>query len=106
MTRALASVLTALAFAWFLPAPARAQPKNAPDVDPKVIEAWKKVGPGVYWYWEDPDHVHISSKRPEKQSSTPVFRVFRPAPGALGKLPLPAAEFGINWKNPTDADLK
>src|SRR2546422_402791 len=102
-------ITTFLAASLLCATAAPAQGPAAKELDPKVVEAWKKAGAQVGWveqvqlgYWR------FAFAKPKDRAALPAFRFQTLESGAIGKLPGPAAPFALEFADPkvTDAGLK
>lgn len=101
---------------WLCAATTSAQPLASKELDRKVVEAWKKAGAQVGWYWKDtygnPWFADLESEPPvlmlKGTDALPAFRLRSVEPGVIVKLPAPSTSFAIllGEAERTDALLK
>src|SRR6516162_5482871 len=83
------------------------QDKTPKELDPKVVEAWKKAGakagwlqPNAFGFWL------FFEEKPKAANAFPAFRVYNFGSNALAKLPLPTVPFALQLTGVTDGQLK
>src|SRR5437870_8309439 len=100
---------------WLCAAAASAQPPAPKELDAKVVEAWRKAGAEVGWYWHDKEHYlqgRFSEVKPDGVVALPAFRfLFRKFDaGVIADLPDPSVPFALDIGGTltglTDAGLK
>jgi RNA polymerase sigma factor (sigma-70 family) len=93
----------------------RKETDTAPkEIDPKVIESWKKAGATLGWSGRNEfGSVQFFEEKPKDIVCLPAFGLPRFEPGVIAKLPAPAVPFalafrteGIEELHVTDAGLK
>ncbi|MBI2804226.1 MAG: hypothetical protein HYX68_04480 [Planctomycetes bacterium] len=100
-------LIIGVAGVWMCAAIAHAQVIR--ELDPKVIEAWKKAGAGASWCWYDSlGRLKTLKTRPNESAALPTFFCPKFKPESIAKLPDPGQPFGIIVRGTgvTDRELK
>jgi internalin A len=84
------------------------RPERAPqEIDPKVVEAWKKAGAIAGWYKRDEYGGWVSEFKPN-DPALPAFHWRSFDPRVIAKVPAPSAPFALllRFTEVTDAGMK